>query len=236
MTNSSPDQQQVVILGRDASERLKKAPNAYRTISEVAEELHIPQHRLRSWETMYPVIKPFRGESGRRYYSPQDIEIIRQISDILYVQGYKGHSVMRVLRETRAATKNKAPFTEVAADILSEQDEAVQAAEKKPDSSTLSDEILIAEEYTGSDYFPEAEAEAEAEFTGSAIIVIEEATIDLEPASEALEPMETHQMISDEASSAVQDVESLRNENAYLRSELLEILEELQLMRNLLPN
>ena len=145
MTNSSPDQQQVVILGRDASERLKKAPNAYRTISEVAEELHIPQHRLRSWETMYPVIKPFRGESGRRYYSPQDIEIIRQISDILYVQGYKGHSVMRVLRETRAATKNKAPFTEVAADILSEQDEAVQAAEKKPDSSTLSDEILIAE-------------------------------------------------------------------------------------------
>lgn len=48
--------------------------------------------------------------------------------------------------------------------------------------------------------------------------------------------METHQMISDEASSAAQDVESLRNENAYLRSELLEILEELQLMRNLLPN
>ena len=105
MTDNSTSQAVMVSPNDDfaaAPEKVRKAPEAYRTISEVAEELHIPQHRLRSWETIYPGVKPFRGESGRRYYSPEHIETLRLISDLLYVQGYKGQGVLRVLRERRA--------------------------------------------------------------------------------------------------------------------------------------
>jgi len=61
----------------------KKAPNAFRTISEVADELHIPQHVLRFWETKFPQVKPLKRGGGRRYYRPDDIALLRRISDLL---------------------------------------------------------------------------------------------------------------------------------------------------------
>lgn len=79
--------------------RVKKAPNAFRTISEVADDLHIPQHVLRFWETKFPQVKPLKRGGGRRYYRPDDINLLRQISDLLYTQGYTIKGVQRLLRE-----------------------------------------------------------------------------------------------------------------------------------------
>src|SRR5471032_1429931 len=82
-----------------ARSRLKKAPNAFRTISEVADDLHIPQHVLRFWETKFPQVKPLKRGGGRRYYRPDDIALLRRISDLLYIQGYTIKGVQRLLRE-----------------------------------------------------------------------------------------------------------------------------------------
>jgi DNA-binding transcriptional MerR regulator len=79
--------------------RLKKAPNAFRTISEVADELHIPQHVLRFWETKFPQVQPLKRGGGRRYYRPDDIVLLRRIADLLYTQGYTIKGVQRLLRE-----------------------------------------------------------------------------------------------------------------------------------------
>ena len=79
--------------------RAKKAPNAYRTISEVADELHIPQHVLRFWETKFVQIKPLKRGGGRRYYRPDDIGLLKRISDLLYIQGYTIKGVQRLLRD-----------------------------------------------------------------------------------------------------------------------------------------
>ncbi|MGE0224112.1 MAG: MerR family transcriptional regulator [Acetobacteraceae bacterium] len=79
--------------------RLKKAPNAFRTISEVADELHIPQHVLRFWESKFTQVKPLKRGGGRRYYRPDDIMLLRRISDLLYTQGYTIKGVQRLLRE-----------------------------------------------------------------------------------------------------------------------------------------
>jgi DNA-binding transcriptional MerR regulator len=86
---------------QDATQRprLKKAPNAFRTISEVADELHIPQHVLRFWETKFPQVRPLKRGGGRRYYRPDDIGLLRRIADLLYTQGYTIKGVQRLLRE-----------------------------------------------------------------------------------------------------------------------------------------
>ncbi len=82
-----------------AKARAKKAPNAFRTISEVADELHIPQHVLRFWETKFPQVKPLKRGGGRRYYRPDDIALLRRVSDLLYTEGYTIKGVQRLLRE-----------------------------------------------------------------------------------------------------------------------------------------
>jgi DNA-binding transcriptional MerR regulator len=79
--------------------RPKKAPNAFRTISEVADDLHIPQHVLRFWETKFPQVRPLKRGGGRRYYRPDDISLLRRIADLLYTQGYTIKGVQRLLRE-----------------------------------------------------------------------------------------------------------------------------------------
>lgn len=76
-----------------------KAAGAFRTISEVADELHIPQHVLRFWESKFPQVKPLKRGGGRRYYRPDDIGLLRRIADLLYTQGYTIKGVQRLLRE-----------------------------------------------------------------------------------------------------------------------------------------
>lgn len=79
--------------------RLKKAPTAFRTISEVSEELKVAQHVLRFWETKFPLIKPLKRGGGRRYYRPADIELLRKIAEMLHVQGFTIWGANKALRE-----------------------------------------------------------------------------------------------------------------------------------------
>ena len=76
-----------------------KAPDAFRTISEVADELDLPQHVLRFWETRFREIKPMKRGGGRRYYRPDDVDILRGIRHLLYGEGYTIRGVQRILRE-----------------------------------------------------------------------------------------------------------------------------------------
>src|SRR5919199_257295 len=76
-----------------------KSPAAFRTISEVAEELDVPQHVLRFWESKFPQVKPLKRGGGRRYYRPEDVVLLRRIRQCLYQEGYTIKGVQRLLRE-----------------------------------------------------------------------------------------------------------------------------------------
>ncbi len=76
-----------------------KSASAFRTISEVAEQLDVPQHVLRFWETKFSTVRPLKRGGGRRYYRPEDIDLIRQIRNLLYADGYTIKGVQRLMRE-----------------------------------------------------------------------------------------------------------------------------------------
>ncbi len=76
-----------------------KSPDAFRTISEVADDLDLPQHVLRFWETRFSQIKPLKRGGGRRYYRPDDVELLRGIRHLLYGEGYTIKGVQRILKE-----------------------------------------------------------------------------------------------------------------------------------------
>ena len=81
---------------------MSKGPDAFRTISEVAGELSLPQHVLRFWETRFAQIKPLKRGGGRRYYRPDDVELLRGIRHLLYGEGYTIRGVQRILKEQGA--------------------------------------------------------------------------------------------------------------------------------------
>jgi DNA-binding transcriptional MerR regulator len=78
---------------------LAKGPEAFRTISEAAEELGVPQHVLRFWETRFSFIRPMKRAGGRRFYRPQDIAVLRSVRALLHDQGYTIKGVQRLHRE-----------------------------------------------------------------------------------------------------------------------------------------
>ena len=78
---------------------MDKAPDAFRTISEVADDLDIPQHVLRFWETRFAQIKPMKRSGGRRYYRPDDVDLLKGIRRLLYSEGYTIRGVQRILKE-----------------------------------------------------------------------------------------------------------------------------------------
>jgi DNA-binding transcriptional MerR regulator len=78
---------------------VEKGPDAFRTISEVAEDLDLPQHVLRFWETRFGQIKPLKRGGGRRYYRPDDVDLLRGIRHLLYGEGYTIRGVQQILRE-----------------------------------------------------------------------------------------------------------------------------------------
>lgn len=81
---------------------MDKSPDAFRTISEVADELDLPQHVLRFWESKFSQIKPMKRGGGRRYYRPAEIELLRGIRHLLYTEGYTIKGVQKILREQGA--------------------------------------------------------------------------------------------------------------------------------------
>jgi DNA-binding transcriptional MerR regulator len=78
---------------------LDKAPDAFRTISEVASELDVPQHVLRFWESRFSQIRPMKRAGGRRYYRADDVDLLRGIRQLLYGEGYTIRGVQRILKE-----------------------------------------------------------------------------------------------------------------------------------------
>jgi DNA-binding transcriptional MerR regulator len=78
---------------------LEKAPEAFRTISEVADEIDVPQHVLRFWESRFSQIRPMKRGGGRRFYRPEDVDLLRGIRHLLYGEGYTIRGVQRILRE-----------------------------------------------------------------------------------------------------------------------------------------
>lgn len=78
---------------------MDKAPEAFRTISEVADEIDVPQHVLRFWESRFTQIRPMKRGGGRRFYRPEDVDLLRGVRHLLYGEGYTIRGVQRILRE-----------------------------------------------------------------------------------------------------------------------------------------
>lgn len=76
----------------------QKSPEAFRTISEVADELDVPQHVLRFWESKFASVKPLKRGGGRRYYRPGDVDVLRGVKTLLYSEGYTIRGVQKVFR------------------------------------------------------------------------------------------------------------------------------------------
>jgi DNA-binding transcriptional MerR regulator len=97
---------------------VEKSPDAFRTISEAAEELDLPQHVLRFWETRFSTIKPLKRGGGRRYYRPEDVLLLKGIRHLLYDQGFTIKGVQRILKEHGArhviGIANGAPLGSIA--------------------------------------------------------------------------------------------------------------------------
>lgn len=99
------------LFATDTSSAKEKSPNALRTISEASELLDIPQHVLRFWETKFSQIKPLKRNGGRRFYRPQDLEILQQIKHLLYAQGYTIKGAQKAIADFAASRgKDAAPI------------------------------------------------------------------------------------------------------------------------------
>ena len=81
---------------------MEKSPEAFRTISEAADELDLPQHVLRFWETRFSTIKPLKRGGGRRYYRPEDVLLLKGIRHLLYDQGFTIKGVQKILKDQGA--------------------------------------------------------------------------------------------------------------------------------------
>jgi DNA-binding transcriptional MerR regulator len=91
--------QEPILEADEESPRPVKSPEAFRTISEVAEALNVPQHVLRFWETRFSQIRPMKRGGGRRFYRPADVDLLKGIRHLLYGQGYTIRGVQRILKE-----------------------------------------------------------------------------------------------------------------------------------------
>ncbi|WP_435641538.1 MerR family transcriptional regulator [Micavibrio aeruginosavorus] len=111
-------------LGGDAKASASKAAGAFRTISEVADELGVQQHVLRFWETKFTQVKPLKRGGGRRYYRPEDVVLLKHIHNLLYTEGYtikgvqkllKGQGRAQIAAELTGAAEKVAPTAKVSA-------------------------------------------------------------------------------------------------------------------------
>ncbi len=133
-----------------------KSASAFRTISEVSDELDVPQHVLRFWETKFSQVKPLKRGGGRRYYRPEDLALLRRIRDLLYTEGYTIRGVQRLLRQSGVKAVLKA--ADEAQDVAAEPEEtpvqqatvsqggAVVTAEPAPDPATPASAPSVAAE------------------------------------------------------------------------------------------
>ncbi len=127
---------------------MEKSPEAFRTISEVAEAMALPQHVLRFWETRFPQIRPLKRAGGRRYYRPDDVERLRLIKRLLYDEGYTIKGVQKLFKEQGAQALMNGSFD----------------ARPTPDAAALNEFVLSTEP----DSAPDAAASGERRQTATA--------------------------------------------------------------------
>jgi DNA-binding transcriptional MerR regulator len=113
---------------------VEKSSSAFRTISEVAQDLDVPQHVLRFWETRFTQIRPLKRGGGRRYYRPEDVALLRLIRELLYDEGYTIKGVQKLMRE--GALKQR--LAQLEAEQMAAEAEPAASAEAPP----LTDEAL----------------------------------------------------------------------------------------------
>jgi DNA-binding transcriptional MerR regulator len=128
-----------------ASGATAKSPDAFRTISEVATDLDVPQHVLRFWESRFAQIKPVKRAGGRRFYRPDDVDLLRGIRALLYVDGLTIRGVQKILKErgvrhVAQIGRGQAPAP-YAAPAPAPAIDAEAAAEKKPDAKKRSSHL-----------------------------------------------------------------------------------------------
>ncbi|WP_024506775.1 MerR family transcriptional regulator [Bradyrhizobium sp. ARR65] len=151
---------------------MDKAPDAFRTISEVAQELDIPQHVLRFWETRFAQIKPMKRSGGRRYYRPDDVDLLKGIRRLLYGEGYTIRGVQRILKEhgvksvqnlaDSSAAVSFGALEEAIGQSLMEEDQA------EPSTEAEEEEYEGGDEEEGIDFrFVETEEDILATFRGA---------------------------------------------------------------------
>ena len=148
-----------------STRRVAKSATAFRTISEVADDLEVPQHVLRFWETKFPQVKPLKRGGGRRYYRPEDVSLLRRVRQLLYQDGYTIKGVQRLLKEGGLKGPVPARGVLLPAPVLVElpapalESEAASAPVAEP-SDTMAEPAAATPEPEAQ---PEAELEPEAE-------------------------------------------------------------------------
>lgn len=113
---------------------MSKSADAFRTIGEVAEELDVPKHVLRFWEGKFPHIKPMKRGGGRRYYRPEDMELLRGIRHLLHAEGYTIKGVQKILREHGVDQVKQAAAT---AAVIAEQETGRKRRRRKDVTATV---------------------------------------------------------------------------------------------------
>ncbi len=121
--DNSYSQKAIPALPQADVKTVRKAQGAFRTISEVADELDVPQHVLRFWETKFSQVKPLKRGGGRRYYRPEDVSLLKHIHHLLYTEGYTIKGVQKLLK---GQGKNQ-----IAAQYEASEEAPVQASEVK---------------------------------------------------------------------------------------------------------
>ena len=160
---------------------MDKAPDAFRTISEVADDLDVPQHVLRFWETRFSQIKPMKRSGGRRYYRPDDVDLLRGIRRLLYGEGYTIRGVQRILKENGikavqglvdeeatpafapVAARASEPRMSSAAPLMTRPAGKAAAVEEEPEEEAELDEELEDEEAEDEEASDEESEDAEEE-------------------------------------------------------------------------
>lgn len=117
MTTSSDETADAGKNGRSGPRGAKSA-TAFRTISEVADELDVAQHVLRFWESKFPQVHPLKRGGGRRYYRPEDVEVLRQIRSLLYDEGYTIKGAQKLLRSQKKRPDGNGHGEDDAAPVL----------------------------------------------------------------------------------------------------------------------
>ncbi len=125
--------------------RNSKSAGAFRTISEVADELDVAQHVLRFWESKFPQVRPLKRGGGRRYYRPEDVDLLRRIRSLLYEEGYTIKGAQKLLKGARRPTgrqnskaEGRATIENTAAEADQELDALTSASmEETPQTVTL---------------------------------------------------------------------------------------------------